>query len=111
MQQSYVPDGWLGIILGSKIYVDFSKNQFDECMRKLKFEIDNLVGHANGPRNVLNEGKTSKLNAGAIDCRLVEQWSKNVINHVIFRIGAKTKQKRIIKTKSNKSRNSGTSRQ
>lgn len=43
MQKNYVPDGWLGLILGAKIFINFSKYEFDECMRKLRNEIKNLV--------------------------------------------------------------------
>ena len=35
-------DGWLGIILGSKIFVHFMKYDFEECIRRLKAEIDAL---------------------------------------------------------------------
>jgi hypothetical protein len=43
MQKNYQPDGWLGIILGSKIFVDFTKYSFDECTQRLMKEINNLV--------------------------------------------------------------------
>ena len=43
LQKNYMPDGWLGIILGAKIFINFSKYDFDECMRKLKVEIKNVV--------------------------------------------------------------------
>jgi hypothetical protein len=39
MQKDYKPDGWLGIILGSKIFVNFTRYEFSECMRRLKLEI------------------------------------------------------------------------
>lgn len=39
MQKAYKPDGWLGIILGSKIYIDFTKYEFEDCMRRLKKEM------------------------------------------------------------------------
>lgn len=39
MQQTYKPDGWLGIILGSKIFIDFTKYDFDECTKRLMKEI------------------------------------------------------------------------
>lgn len=39
MQSKYKPDGWLGIILGSKIYIDFTRYEFTHCMNRLKSEI------------------------------------------------------------------------
>jgi hypothetical protein len=39
MQSDYQPDGWLGIILGSKIFVNFKKYPFEECMRRLMVEL------------------------------------------------------------------------
>jgi hypothetical protein len=43
MQKNYEPDGWLGIILGSKIYVNFTRYPFDDCMRRLKSELSYLM--------------------------------------------------------------------
>lgn len=45
MQKNYVPDGWLGIILGAKIFINFSKYDFDECMRKLRMELLNVISN------------------------------------------------------------------
>ena len=42
MQQNYKPDGWLGLILGSKIYVDFNKYSYDECLKRVKHELKNI---------------------------------------------------------------------
>jgi hypothetical protein len=39
MESGYKPSGWLGILLGSRIYVDFTKYEFDECLRRLSKEI------------------------------------------------------------------------
>ena len=61
MQENYKPDGWLGkkimfkpqnvdklskfiikgILLGSRIFIDFTKYEFSECIRRLLLEIDN----------------------------------------------------------------------
>ncbi len=40
MQKGYKPDGWLGIILGSKIFVDFCKYEWDECLRRVHKELE-----------------------------------------------------------------------
>jgi hypothetical protein len=39
-----MPDGWLGIVLGSKIFINFTKYAFDECIRRLKAEIIAVSG-------------------------------------------------------------------
>ncbi len=42
LQKDYKPDGWLGIILGSKMFINFRKYDFKECMRRLKNEVENI---------------------------------------------------------------------
>ncbi len=42
LQNSYRPDGWLGFILGSKIYIDFTKYSFEECSSRLQKELKNI---------------------------------------------------------------------
>jgi len=40
MQKGYENvQGWLGIIMGDKIFVNFTKYDFDECMRRLRKEL------------------------------------------------------------------------
>jgi hypothetical protein len=41
LQKDYKADGWLGIILGSKMFINFKKYDFDECIRRLKLEVEN----------------------------------------------------------------------
>lgn len=42
LQKDYKPDGWLGIILGSKMFINFLKYDFEECIRRLRNEILNI---------------------------------------------------------------------
>lgn len=39
LQAKYKPDGWLGLILGTRFYVDFTKNNFQWNMQRLINEI------------------------------------------------------------------------
>ncbi|UJR27657.1 hypothetical protein I4U23_008938 [Adineta vaga] len=39
MRAKYRPDGWLGFLIGSRIYVDFGRFDFDTACRKLMTEI------------------------------------------------------------------------
>lgn len=40
MKQKYRPDGWLGIMVSGKVYIDFPKFDFEQAYLKLKNEID-----------------------------------------------------------------------
>lgn len=40
MQTGYKPSGWLGIINGSKLYIDFSQLPFEEAFNLLIREIE-----------------------------------------------------------------------
>ena len=59
MQQGYESvQGWLGIIMGDKIYINFTKYDFDECMKRLKNEISlfiNSIAKTNEKENKKNE--------------------------------------------------------
>ncbi|CAF0829826.1 unnamed protein product [Rotaria sp. Silwood1] len=40
MRQGYKPDGWLGFMIGSRIYIDFGRYDFDTACEKLMTEIN-----------------------------------------------------------------------
>ncbi|CAF1469918.1 unnamed protein product, partial [Rotaria sordida] len=40
MREKYDPDGWLGFICGQKLYIDFTKSEFETAMSKLTAEIE-----------------------------------------------------------------------
>ena len=42
MQSDFKSSGWLGIIMGTKIFVNFTKYDYDECIRRLIMEIQPL---------------------------------------------------------------------
>lgn len=37
-------NGWLGIIMGDKIFINFMKYEYEECIRRLKAELDQYIG-------------------------------------------------------------------
>ena len=39
--------GWLGLVIGDKIFVDYIKHSFDESMRRLIFELEKIQQHIN----------------------------------------------------------------
>ena len=43
MEKGYRADGWLGIILGSKIFVDFTKLEFSNAMNELNRNLDLIL--------------------------------------------------------------------
>jgi hypothetical protein len=43
MQKSYKADGWLGLIMGSKIFVDFTKYDYQECIKRLLKELTPFI--------------------------------------------------------------------
>lgn len=40
LQSKYKPDGWLGMLLGTRLYIDFTKNDFESNYQKLVREIE-----------------------------------------------------------------------
>ena len=49
LQNGYRPDGWLGILIGSKKFYDFSgKYDFGKKFREMKTELDGLMNPAVG---------------------------------------------------------------
>jgi len=63
VRQEYRPDGWLGLLLGSRIYVDFGRFEFKKACELLLNETTLQK------KSQLNGGQTSghTLNGGAID--------------------------------------------
>ena len=76
MEAGYKADGWLGMILGSKIYVDFTKYEFEECGKRLLRELYAVYNqvYAPEPNPVL---KIENIN------NTPQTLNSNKINHVI----------------------------
>ncbi|CAF1031023.1 unnamed protein product [Brachionus calyciflorus] len=43
MERDFKPKGWLSRILGSNEFIDFGKNEFNECIQSLKLQISNKM--------------------------------------------------------------------
>jgi hypothetical protein len=56
LQSKYKPTGWLGLLLGASLYIDFMKNDFTRNYEKLKREIE-----ANAMRISSNQNEVVKL--------------------------------------------------
>lgn len=72
LQKNYKPDGWLGIILGSKIFVDFTKYEFHECIRRLKHELKSIHD------TVSDQGKSEQDGSSRVTQRPVTAASRRL---------------------------------
>ena len=79
-KQKYRPDGWLGIIVSGKIYIDFPKLEFDQAYLKLKKEIEQHrkgLSHTTAPKKQLQHDSptltTSGNTMGIVPKKLDEQ--------------------------------------
>jgi hypothetical protein len=81
MQPEYSPDGWLGIILGSKIFINFTKYTFDECVKRLKTEISSLISSEN-PLHPPKSTELVRLTPKPVESSQAFIGSATGINHV-----------------------------
>lgn len=74
MQKGYKPDGWLGIIVGSKIFIDFTKLEFSSALNELNRNL-NLVlktnsvnsSNATDTQQAHGESQQSSVNANHVE--------------------------------------------
>lgn len=80
MQKGYENvTGWLGIIMNSKIYINFVKYDFEECCKRLRKEIES--NHSNEIDHVaIDDFKPEKMNY-----EQVNDWlSRNKIDSLLI---------------------------
>ena len=76
MQRDYTPDGWLGIILGTRLWIDF-RNDY-----KLSTSAEKLLKELGG-RGLENQAKGGRVNEHEENCgRLVQEDTSEVIRIV-----------------------------
>jgi hypothetical protein len=76
MQKGYEnTTGWLGIIMGDKIFVHFMKYEFPECMRRLKGEIDVHYRAAKKPSQAASSQPTTQTSSNS-----PQTWSSAKLN-------------------------------
>ena len=87
MQASYRPDGWLGIILGSKIFIDFNKYEFAECVRRLKKELASTNGvdishnnYVQKPFNISNPAAFVEPQMNSKPTSAKNEWSEDQVS-------------------------------
>ncbi|CAF1002161.1 unnamed protein product [Brachionus calyciflorus] len=84
MQKSYENvKGWLGIIIGDKIFVNFTKYDFDECMKRLSGEIRNLSVEEN---KEMPKDEIKKISVENWDDAKCKEWfDQNGLNMNIYK--------------------------
>ncbi|CAF0752439.1 unnamed protein product [Brachionus calyciflorus] len=84
MQKSYENvKGWLGIIIGDKIFVNFTKYDFDECMKRLSGEIRNLSVEEN---KEIPKDEIEKISVENWDDAKCKEWfDQNGLNMNIYK--------------------------
>ena len=86
MQLNYKPDGWLGLVLGSKIFIDFMKYPFEESFAKLKHELKEYVRfeHVEPPKQTTPERPQQIVNLDEWRAEQVGRWlDENKISPLI----------------------------
>jgi hypothetical protein len=64
MERGYTPDGWLGFIVGAKLFFEFSpKYPFEDKMKALLKEIDGVLG---GSGDVPDSGEIIKPQVASV---------------------------------------------
>jgi hypothetical protein len=81
VQTNYKPDGWLGLLLGAKIFIDFAKSSFDDAMDKLKNEIKLQLNLKSGgvsdakPKSLKENNKQNSINL-----KISNEWDKSTVS-------------------------------
>lgn len=82
MQSGYeTVKGWLGIIMGDKIFINFTKYEHDECIRRLMHEINSHfkidpIKTSLDCNFIAKPPETSKIQENTIE---IEDWSENLV--------------------------------
>ncbi|XP_039627314.1 uncharacterized protein LOC120540543 [Polypterus senegalus] len=77
MDKNYKPDGWLGAILGSKLYIDFGKHaNFEDSFHRLKKELGNHVPSSGDVVDGPAVASTTKQGNGNANDSEVFSWTK-----------------------------------
>lgn len=76
MQKGYKPDGWLGIIVGSKIFIDFTKLEFSSALNELNRNL-NLVLKTNATDNQQAHGESQQSGVNANHVEILVSSNKD----------------------------------
>lgn len=85
--------GWLGIIISDKIFINFTKYEFDECLRRLLSEIKSRHNEREAvdlkPKGTTTASPVSNVNqpVGERKPKTVEKWSGDEVNEWMISSG------------------------
>ena len=78
MQRGYTPDGWLGALIGAKLFIEFShKHPFEESIEDLKKRIEDKHFPTELPQEPTSPVPPSPR---APEVAPVEKWKKEEVN-------------------------------
>jgi hypothetical protein len=79
MERGYIPDGWLGFIVGAKLFYEFSpKYPFEDKMKALLREVDGVLG---GSGDVPDSGNIIKPQIPSV--RFIDAISSYVLVYIV----------------------------
>lgn len=84
-EPKYKPESWLAFIIGSSIYVDFTKHEFDKAFDMLELEIKHIQMNVDDqtsklPLNGVLKSKTpAPIVSTAYEDKLVDDWTSDDI--------------------------------
>lgn len=84
MESDYMPDGWLGIILGARIYINFKKYSFKEAADRLLREINSVASICNTVKVNVSQTQSvipNKLDHDISNLTNVANWTKDDVKN------------------------------
>lgn len=77
VQSKYKPRQWLAFIIGSSLYVDFTKHQFDQAYGMLEKEIKPLTSTSDSTKPIKQDDIPQKQMTNAHENKRVEDWTSD----------------------------------
>ncbi|XP_043933463.1 uncharacterized protein LOC122806805 [Protopterus annectens] len=82
MEKNYKPDGWLGAILGAKLWIDFtSKQSFEDSINHLIKELGSVIKPAQAGSDGPITASTHVPLSSKISKSVVQQWTKEEVKN------------------------------
>ena len=86
VEQGYRPDGWLGMMIGAKLYIDITDGkQFDHSISKLCSELGRVGAISNGVTVFPEVGR--RVYVDKLNSREVMTWSQDTVLSFLFEQG------------------------
>lgn len=76
MQNDFTADGWLGLIIGGKLYVDFAQMSFEQAFHQLIREVETIRSTFNDEK-LVNRNPTTIESMSLHSFPFVQQWNND----------------------------------